>query len=60
MNEAIEPRDHRAFICKVISEMLDNPDKNGIYPTTKAYDRLEHYINAVEYEAGELGRQVNE
>jgi len=28
---------------KIISKMLDNPDKNGIYPTTecfKAFDKL--------------------
>lgn len=34
----------RTQICKIISEMLDNPDKQGIYPTSTAYMRLEHYI----------------
>ena len=34
----------RAAICKIISRMLDNPDKSGIYPTSTAYTDLEHYI----------------
>lgn len=34
----------RTEICKIISEMLDNPDKHGIYQTTRAYDKLEEYI----------------
>lgn len=33
--------DIRGQICKIISEMLDNPDSSGIYPTTKCYDELE-------------------
>lgn len=38
--------DHRKEICRIISEMLDNPDEIGIYPTTRCYDRLEQYIEA--------------
>ena len=34
----------RTEICKIISEMLDNPDKHGIYPTSTAYTKLELYI----------------
>lgn len=33
-------RDIRGEICEIVSEMLDNPT-NGIYPTTRCYDRLE-------------------
>lgn len=35
----------RQVICDIISEMLDNPDKYGIYPTTIAYDKLEKYVS---------------
>ena len=38
--------DHRAIVCKIISEMLDNPDDYGIYPTTICYDKLEEYIQS--------------
>lgn len=41
----------RAEICKIISEMLDSPDDAGIYPTTRAYDKLEEYIHAQRMEA---------
>lgn len=41
----------RTIICNIISEMLDNPDKYGIYPTSTAYARLEHYIEGVRIEA---------
>lgn len=37
----------RSKICEIISEMLDNPDENGIYPTSTAYTKLEHYIESV-------------
>jgi hypothetical protein len=40
-------------IVKIMSEMLDNPDKYGIYPTTKAYKELELLC----LEAFEEGRQ---
>ena len=26
---------------KIISEMLDNPDENGIYPTSKCFEALD-------------------
>lgn len=41
----------RKVICRIISEMLDNPDDCGIYPTTKCYDSLEQYINSVRYQS---------
>lgn len=41
----------RTKICDVISEMLDNPDNYGIYPTTKAYNALEEYIEGVRVQA---------
>lgn len=41
----------RATICNIISEMLDNPNKDGIYPTTNAYDALEKYIEGARIEA---------
>lgn len=39
--------DDRKIICDIISEMLDNPDKCGIYPTTRCYDKLEQYIKDI-------------
>jgi len=41
----------RSEICRIISEMLDNPDKNGIYPTTKAYDDLKEFVQSVRVKA---------
>ena len=41
----------RTEICKIMSDMLDNPDEHGIYPTSTAYTRLEHYIEGVRAEA---------
>ncbi len=41
----------RVEICNIISEMLDNPDESGIYSTSTAYTRLEHYCEKVRVEA---------
>jgi hypothetical protein len=41
----------RAKICKIISEMLDNPDKYGIYPTTKCYNEFESLLRSVRVQA---------
>lgn len=41
----------RVAICKIVSKMLDSPDKSGIYPTSTAYTELEHYIEGVRAEA---------
>jgi|SRR3990167_2783386 len=40
-------------ICKIISDMLDNPDESGIYPTSTCYTRLEEYIAGVRAEANQ-------
>ncbi len=37
----------RTFICETISNMLDNPNQYGIYPTTECYDKLEQYIEQI-------------
>ncbi len=31
----------RTAICRIMSEMLDNPDEHGIYPTGRFMDRIE-------------------
>jgi len=41
----------RTAICTIISDMFDNVDRDGIYPTTKAFKRLETYIEGVRAEA---------
>ena len=41
----------RIKICDIISDMLDKPDSVGIYHTSTAYTRLEHYIDQVRNEA---------
>ena len=41
----MKENDLRTIICKHTSEMLDNPDKYDIYPTTKFYNNL---IEAIE------------
>lgn len=34
---------------KIISNMLDNPDKYGIYPTTKCFEALDNlFLSAIE------------
>jgi len=33
----------RGKICELMSEMLDNPDKHGIYPTSKFMWKMETY-----------------
>lgn len=34
----------RGKICELMSEMLDNPDENGIYPTSRFMWKMETYI----------------
>lgn len=41
-----EREEIRTEICAAISEMLDNPDRIGIYPTTRCFNRLEQFILA--------------
>ena len=40
-------KEDRIKICDIISDMLDNPDEDGIYPTSTAYRRLELYIESI-------------
>lgn len=42
----------RTEICRVISNMLDDPDEDiGIYKTTRAFDELEKYCDGIRAEA---------
>jgi len=41
----------RTAICNIISEMLDNPDEHGIYPTSTCFTKLEMYIESQRLEA---------
>jgi len=34
---------------KIVSDMLDNPDKDGIYPTSECYDKLYNFVVAEKY-----------
>ncbi len=36
----------RSEICKLMSEMLDNPDERGIYPTSRFMWKMETFILA--------------
>ena len=47
----METNRDRDAICAIISQMLDNPDNNGIYPTSTAFTQLEHYIRRVRMHA---------
>jgi len=33
----------RTQICELMSDMLDNPDENGIYPTSEFLSKMEDY-----------------
>ena len=41
----------RTAIYEIISDMLDHPDESGIYPTSTAYTKLEHYIEGQRHQA---------
>ena len=43
---------------KIVSEMLDNPDKYGIYPTSKCYRELYEFVVTQKKKAYEEGRRV--
>lgn len=34
----------RTKICDLMSEMLDNPDEHGIYPTSRFMSKMENFI----------------
>ena len=40
MKGKMTAEEYRADVCRIISEMLDNPDNCGIYPTTKCFNDL--------------------
>ena len=44
-----EVRDNeiRTTICDLMSEMLDNPDEHGIYPTSRFMWKMENYCIAL-------------
>ncbi len=37
----------RTAICRIMSEMLDNPDKDGIYPTELFMNRIEALLESM-------------
>ena len=40
-----EDYDKEEWGCwKIVSDMLDNPDENGIYPTSKCYQKLYDFV----------------
>jgi len=41
----------RTKICKLMSEMLDNPDEYGIYPTSRFMSKMEDYCLKLRHEA---------
>lgn len=41
----------RTKICDFMSEMLDNPDEHGIYPTTKFMSAMEDFCLKLRHEA---------
>ncbi len=49
--------DIRGAIVGMTSAMLDNPSKDGIYPTTRFYERLEEYTRSLIHQAREEGRR---
>lgn len=51
MSDMKDMSDDRGNVCDVVSEMLDNPNEHGIYPTTKAYDALVALIETARVEA---------
>jgi hypothetical protein len=48
MNTTVEKEieKFRKFRTKIMSEMLDNPDENGIFPTTDFYNDLDEYFHS--------------
>lgn len=47
MSKPVTAEQIRKVIVKRASEMLDNPDEHGIYPTTKFYNDLEADMKAL-------------
>ena len=42
---------------KIVSEMLDNPDEHGIYPTSECYQKLYEFVVAQKKKAFAQQRQ---
>lgn len=42
--ERIRDQRIRGVICKLMSEMLDNPDESGIYPTARFMSKMEAFV----------------
>lgn len=49
----------RGKICELLSEMLDNPDENGIYPTSRFMWKMESYCLQLKAERDELRKNVS-
>lgn len=47
--------DVRGAIVGMTSAMLDNPDKDGIYPTSRFYDKMDEYIKNVINDSYKVG-----
>lgn len=41
----------RTVICDLMSEMIDNPNKHGIYPTSKFMSKMEDFCLKMRHEA---------
>lgn len=41
----------RTKICQLMSAMLDNPDKYGIYPTSEFMSKMEDFVLEIRHEA---------
>ena len=42
--EVIQDDRIRGVICNLMSEMLDNPDEHGIYPTGRFMSKMEQFV----------------
>ena len=42
---------------KIVSDMLDHPDKNGIYPTSECYQKLYEFVVAQKEKARQKEKQ---
>ena len=43
---------------KIVSDMLDKPDKNGIYPTSECYQKLYDFVVAQKVKAYKKGSEM--
>ena len=50
-NEEIKNQRIRTKICDLMSDMLDNPDEDGIYPTSKFMSEMEEFCLELRHEA---------